>query len=75
MVDHAKPRHGCGNAAFGCLQRPFPRLDRIGGNHLALDEHPAQHVLRLRITLFGGKAVKPRSFRVIGFDALALEKQ
>ena len=41
--------------------------------HVAFKQHPAQHVLRRAIALFGRRAIKSGGAGVILVDALALE--
>ena len=58
MVEHADPRHGRGDPLLGGGNRPAAGLRNIGLDHLAFEQHPAQHVLRRRVALFRGLPIE-----------------
>ena len=69
-----KPRHRRGNALRGGHFGPAPRFDVSRAcDHLAFEQHPAQHVLRRTIALLGGGAVELGRRAVVLLDAFALE--
>ena len=75
VIDHADAGHRRGDPLFGRRERPAPRLNRIGRDALAFQQHPAQHVLRRAVALLSGGAIELGGARVILLDPLPFEAE
>ena len=73
VVEHADPRHGRGDPLIGRGNRPAASLRDIGLDHLAFEQHPAQHVLRRSVALFRGPPIELGGAAIVLFDAFAAE--
>ena len=73
VVDHPEPRHRLAHAAFRRRERPAMRLRVVGRDEVALDQHPAQHVLRRPVARLRRLPVELGGAGIILLDALALE--